>query len=260
MAFITIKMLGTMKKSFEQIFRNVFVITIERNKDRRQYMEKALQGLRYSFCYGLDLTTSYLEYPYVANMPQEVFDQYDMDKSHCLVWTKGQFGAFATERKLIADFADANKEENLTILLDDLVFEKDWKENLIKAYNELPGDWDALILSTRLGLAEKRLTRFFVGVKRKFDPAMKANPRRIVKKYSRHLDTCHRHVHGIFGIMYSPAGLQKFVNEPDRLRKDQDDILIGRLIEQDYLNVYVTYPLIGREGIYDGSWTQKNEF
>ena len=56
-----------MKKTFDQIFRNVFVITIERNRDRRLYMEKALHGLEYSFYYGLDLTTSYLEYPYVAN-------------------------------------------------------------------------------------------------------------------------------------------------------------------------------------------------
>lgn len=249
-----------MKKTFDEIFRNVFVITIERNKDRRQYIEKALHGLPYTFHYGLDLTTSYLEYPFVANMPQEVFERYDMDKSHCLVWTKGQFGAFATERKLIGDFASSNKNEDLTILLDDLVFEEDWRENLVKAYNELPADWDALILSTRLGIAEKRLPRILVSVKRRFDPSMKGNPRRIVRRYSRHLDICHRHVHGIFGIMYSPAGLRKLVNEPDRLRKDQDDILIGRLIEQNYLNVYVTYPLIGREGVYDGSWTQKNEF
>ncbi|WP_121357027.1 glycosyltransferase family 25 protein [Flavisolibacter nicotianae] len=248
------------KAQVEEIFRNVFVLTIERNKDRREYMKEALRGIDFSFHYGLDLTKEYLEYPYVAYMPEEVFAEYDMDRDHCRIWTKGQFGAFASEKKLIQDFARQGKNENLVILLDDLVLENSWRKTLVAAYKELPPDWDALILSTRLGKAKKRAFRFIIEWKRKWDPFFKNTKKLLVKKYSHHLDCCHSEISGIFGIIYSPKGLQKLINEPDQLRKDQDDILIGKLVGQSYLNVYLTYPLLGKEGAYDGSWTQKNEF
>jgi hypothetical protein len=236
------------------------VVTIERNEDRRRYIQEALKGTAYSFHYGLDLTKEYLDCQFVGDLPNEVFERYEMNKEHCWSWTKGQFGAFATEKKLIKDFALQNKNENLVVLLDDIIFANDWKNRLMNAYRELPSDWDALILSTRLGKAERRAFRFVIRLKRKLDYFVKNKKRPIIKKFSRHLDICPGSIHGIFGIIYSPQGLRKLLNEPDKLTKDQDDILLGKLIEKDYLNVFVSYPLIGREGEYDGSWTQKNDF
>jgi hypothetical protein len=245
---------------FKDIFKNVFVITIERNIKRRAYIEHVLKGVDFLFYYGLDLTMNYLDCQYVHNIPDEVFAEYDLDKEYCSAWSKGQFGAFATEKKVIKDFALLNKNENLVVLLDDIVFEPNWQEHLIKGYKELPADWDVFILSTRFGKEKKRLLRFIFRLKRRVDIYFKNKTITTVKKYSRYLDICPGNVNGVFGVIYSPKGLNKLLNEPNRLRKEQDDVLLSKLINEKYLKAFIAYPMIAREGEYDGSWTQKNEF
>lgn len=239
------------------IMGTVKVITIERNHKRREAFHRYFNDIKYEFVIDLDMTTSYLENDFVSDLPASFFEKYDLDKNYCSKWSKGQLGCFATEKRIIKNFNDNN---NLTILLDDAVPENNWKKKMIKSYDSLPYGWDALILGTRLGNEKKRFLRFFIHFKRILENLIFKSDRILTKKYNNYLDKRLGGINGIFGIIYSQNGIEKMINEPEKLRKDQDDVLISRLSRTSYLNVYIAYPQIVKEGEYDGSWTQKNFF
>jgi hypothetical protein len=248
-----------MNRDVQSILGNVKVISIQRNYQKREAFSNFFKLIKFDFVIDLDMTVSYLDYEFVSNLPDILFEKYDLDKNYCSVWSKGQMGCFATEKQIIKQFHE-KEMGNLTIFLDDGVPTNCWEKKLINAYNSLPLDWDALILGTRLDKETYRSIRPIIHFKRYMEKLIFKKDRFITKTFNRKLDIRNGNINGIFGIIYSQNGLRKLVNEPEKLRKDQDDILISRLTSTGYLKVYIAYPQIVKEGEYDGSWTQKNNF
>ena len=245
-----------MNDLIKNIFGQVKVISIAGNHERRKKIEFFLHNYSFEFVIDLDFTTMFKEYEMVSDLPQSLFDKYDLDKEYCSRWSKGQMGCFATEKGILLKHASFGSVENLTIILDDAIFQKKWEENLIKAYSSLPANWDALILGTRLGKETNRIFRPLIKMKRRIFDNISSN----TCAYNKYLDVPITPVNGVFGIIYSHRGISKMFNEPFRLRQEQDDVLLSRLIKSKYLNVYLSYPQTVCEGKYGESLTQKNKF
>lgn len=243
----------------KQILGTIKVITIKRNYKKQNSIKSFLLDLNYEFIVGLDMTESYKEFPKVSDLPDELFKKYDLDKEYCSRWTKGQLGCFATEKMIISEFHQYGKG-NLTIFLDDAIPSKKWKENILNAYSELPTNWDALILGTHLQFETIRFFRLIVYLKRKIKSIFLNKQFSCTRRYSKHLDHARVPIAGIYGIIYSQEGLEKLVNERNKMRQDQDDVLLSRLLNEKYMNIYLCYPQAVREGKFDGSWTQRNDF
>lgn len=241
------------------IFGTIKVITIPRNIEKQSGIKEFLKDLPFEFSIDLDMTTMYTDFENVKDLPDEVFEKYELDKDYCSRWSKGQLGCFATEKKIIKDFSSKGSG-NLTIFLDDAKPHKNWKSNLVKAYVALPNDWDALILGTHLQNEAKRLFRPMIHLKRLALQIFSKRHLIVTKRYNRNLDYARKQVAGIYGIIYSPSGLKKLIGEPNRMTQDQDDVLLSRLISTNYMKVFIAYPQVVFEGKYDGSWTQKNSF
>jgi hypothetical protein len=235
------------------------VITIARNHIKQKAFFNHFNDILFEFVVDMDMTVKYTDCHYVSDLPNDVFDFYDLDKDYCSRWSKGQFGCFATEKKIIRDFYFSGKG-NLTIFLDDAIPSKNWQDRLKNAYAELPNEWDALILGTHLQKEKYRVLRPLINIKRKLQNIIFKKSIPSVRKFSKHLDFAREEVAGIYGIIYSQRGVSKLILEPERLRKDQDDVLLSRLVKSRYLDVYISYPQVVREGKYDESWTQKNDF
>jgi hypothetical protein len=253
-------MMSSKNEQLQAVLGTIKVISIQRNSEKRAAFNNYFMPLDFEYIIDLDMTIRYLNYPYVASLPDTVFDEYDMDKAHCSVWSKGQFGCFATEKQIVKKFYENGINGNLTIFLDDAVPHRNWQERLVKAYNQLPPDWDVLVLGTRLAKETKRLFRPIIHFRRKIASFFSSQTYYYTSSYSSRLDVRNGGINGLFATVYSPNGIKKLVAEPEQMRKDQDDILLSRLIQSGYLNVYIAYPMVVKEGVYDGSWTQKNDF
>jgi len=243
----------------KKILGTIKIITIQDNVKRRRFFSNQFMDFEFEYVIDLDFTTTYLEYKNVSDLPNSLFDEYDLDKNYCSRWSKGQLGCFATEKQILRKFQHSG-EGNLSIFLDDAVLYKNWHIHLVNAYRSLPSDWDILILGTRLGNESSRLIRPLIHWKRNLEKILFQKPIICTFKFNKYLDKRTGSVNGIFAAIYSKNGLNKLIKEPEKLRKDQDDVLISRLLENNYLNVFISYPQIVKEGVYEGSLTQKNVF
>lgn len=243
-----------------ELFDKIFVLTIERNKDRHPSVKQNLKGIDFEFWYGIDVPKIFPNVAHVVDMPDEFFVENKIDKSFVSVMTKGQLGAYTSIKQMINEVQD--KYQSVLIFEDDFVALKDdWQDILKKAYEELPPDWDILLAGYlyygkgyQMSYSRHRrwLFKLYNSSKRILGLGGIVNP--IPKKYSWHLDKSGT---GLGGHAYciSSQGAKKLMQYLTPM-KESGDVLIKKLIEQNLLNAYSVYPCLFEQNKVFGSKTE----
>lgn len=243
-----------------KLFDKIYVLTIERNKDRHSCVKQNLKGIDFEFWYGIDIPQVFPHIDHVVNMPNDFFIENKIDKSYVIVWTKGQLGAYTSIRQMINEVK--NKYKSVLIFEDDFTpIKKNWQKMLQKAYEELPANWDILLVGylydgTAYKLSYHRHLRWFFDI---YNSAKKHLGLRGVvnstpKKYSSHLDTSGTALGG-HAYCLSDKGAKKLMQYLNPMR-ECGDILIKKLIEQNALNAYSVYPCLFQQNKSFGSKTE----
>ena len=234
--------------ALNELFDKVFVLTIERNADRHPSVKENLKGVNFEFWYGMDVPVIFPDVQHVYQIPDDFFIKNNIDKSGVSVWTKGQLGAYASITKMISEVEE--KYEQVLIFEDDfLTLSKDWQTILKKAVEELPEEWDILLIGyLYYGKAYKLVYRrslrwifnLYNSVKKYTGLAVVVKP--APKKYSHHLDTAGTALGG-HAYAISNKGAKKLMQHLNPMRVT-GDILVKKLIESEELNAYSVYPCL----------------
>lgn len=130
--------------ALNQNFDHIFVLTLERAKDRQQAFKKRFQGLNYTFFNGID--GHELDYEQLIK-DGTYSEQKAVEASrYHFKMTKGHI-ACSLGHVLIYQEAIKKNYDRLLILEDDAVLNEHVENDLLdKAMNELPPDWELLYL------------------------------------------------------------------------------------------------------------------
>lgn len=126
--------------AFERLnafFDHVFVITIERNANRRELLESNLRGLEFSYVDGVD----------GSRVPEsELGAEYDDDRAQVAYGrslSPGQIGCALSHRKAYRAMLE-EQYDRVLILEDDASFPPESADVVGPALTQLPADWDLL--------------------------------------------------------------------------------------------------------------------
>lgn len=127
----------------QDTFEKIYVLTLERAKDRHEHIERVLQGVDYEFFQGVDkLTLDYEEL-----IAKKVYD----DEAHRArkrthrSMSLGEIACTLSHRAIQQDAIDKGYERIL-ILEDDVKLHPEHLESFRAAMDELPTDWELLML------------------------------------------------------------------------------------------------------------------
>ena len=122
----------------------IYVINLKKNQDRlEKFMENAkkanIEVERFDAVYGQELSK---DHPDILKY---------FVKDHGLI--SGQIGCALSHIKIWED-AINNNYNNIIVFEDDAIIPEDFWDKFNKAYNELPNNWDMLLLSINTGYGE----------------------------------------------------------------------------------------------------------
>lgn len=242
------------------IFDKVLVLTIQRNTDRHPSVKNHLKEVNFDFWYGIDVPKAFPGIEHVSGIPNDFFIDNTIDKSYVSAWTKGQLGAYTSIKQMVSEVDE--KYESALIFEDDFVpVQKDWQKTLQMAVEELPEDWDILLVGYLYDgkgyqLCYNRKWRWlfniYNGIKK--CTGIKGFVKPTPKKYSTHLDrsgTCL----GGHAYAISAKGAKMLMEHLTPMRKS-GDILIKKLIEDKAIKAYSVYPCLFRQDDAFGSKTE----
>ncbi len=226
----------------------IFVLTIERNEDRHASVKKILGGIDFDFWNGIDLSVKYPKTNFVSQLPEIFFQNYLIDKNHVQPWTLGQLGAYTSIKEMVLYAAENNLDATLFFEDDFYPLLDNWKSIFKKAFEELPEDWDVLLLGYNYDgraykHAYKRPTRFFSSLINYYNFRFKNLPKRIMPRaYSKHLDmagVCN----GGHAYCLSLKGAKLLKEHLVPMKKSGDE-LVSEMISQHKIKAYAVYPCL----------------
>ncbi len=143
--------------SINQFFDHIYVISLERETDRHEGVDKLLDGLDFSYFYGVDKKTLVLD---------ELIDEgiYDEEETIALhpenkPMNTGQIGRSWSHRMVYEDMIE-NNFERVLILEDEVMPNRNGLSLLDESLNQLPEDWELLYLNCTHNLNRNLLTWF----------------------------------------------------------------------------------------------------
>jgi GR25 family glycosyltransferase involved in LPS biosynthesis len=108
------------------MFSKVFVITIDKSKNRRKWIEKQLEGVHYEFFHGIQITNEKEYNEFKKNNSSEIV----INSSIISNFGYGHLGCFLSHIYLLKKIKES-KYENTLILEDDIIFNKDHLQKMI---------------------------------------------------------------------------------------------------------------------------------
>lgn len=125
-------------------FDHIFVLTLERAKDRQEAFKKRFEGLNYTFFYGVD--GSNLDYEHLIK--EGVYSEQkavDISRSNSKM-NRGQIACSLGHMLMYREAVEKNYDR-LLILEDDAMLNEAVEHDFLdKAMDELPPDWELLYL------------------------------------------------------------------------------------------------------------------
>lgn len=177
-------------------FDHIYLVTIERAKDRHLIIEEELKGLNYELFFGADYKFFSIE-ELKAN---GIYDEELAKKNHR--YSKpikgGMLGCSLSHRMVYEDIVRKNYDKVL-VLEDDVIIEQFSFENFKSAVSELPKDWELLYFDYNKNERKplfgmlKQLTYHIQKMFRKIKFSHKAINNLFAKKYSKNLMTAGLH-------------------------------------------------------------------
>ncbi|MBX2931637.1 MAG: glycosyltransferase family 25 protein [Chitinophagaceae bacterium] len=124
-----------------QYFSHIYVLTIERAKERHAVIEEELKGLNYHFFWGLDSNDFSVEDLIQKNVYSEELAKKNHRYSKPI---RGGMLACSLGHKMIYEDTIKNNYDKILVLEDDVMVNKFNLDNFIKAIQEFPDDGDLL--------------------------------------------------------------------------------------------------------------------
>jgi glycosyl transferase, family 25 len=231
-----------------QLFDKVYVLTIERNRDRHEAVNKHLNDTEFEFWYGIDIPQMFPDIEHVIQIPDTFFLNNKIDKKHVSAWTKGQLGAYLSIRNMI-ETVSTNHKCALMFEDDFVPVRLDWMEKVNAAIKDLPEDWDILLLGyfyygKAYKLAYNRKLRFIPVLLNSLRKRLlgKNVVKKLPKKISTNLDLAGTSLGG-HAYCISKKGAEKLMSYMTPM-KESGDVLISKLIQNDLINAYAVYPCL----------------
>lgn len=235
-------------RKISSLIDKIFVLTIERNQDRHPNVRSIFKDLDFEFWYGLDAKETFVTAKYVCDIEDEFFDSNNIDKNYVCRLTLGQFGAYYSIKRMINYFSEKNMSAVVSFEDDIKALRTDWKDILMKAMNELPTNWDLLLLGYNYDgsiykLNYNRKFRFIIKkyywIKQfLFKKSIPKSPVR----FSRHLDISGFSMGG-HAYCVSRKGAH-LLNEYLTPMRASGDILFSELILEHKINAFSVYPCL----------------
>ena len=122
-------------------FSHIYLVTIERAKDRHLIIEKELSGLKYELFFGADFKNFSIETLKETGIYNE--DLAKRNHRYSKPIKGGMLGCSLSHRMIYEDIIENNYEKVL-ILEDDVIIEQFSFNNFKAAINELPKNWELL--------------------------------------------------------------------------------------------------------------------
>jgi glycosyl transferase, family 25 len=230
-----------------QLFDKIYVLTIKRNLDRHSKVYEQLGNSEFEFWYGTDIPQKFPQYEYVIQMPDIFFLENGIDKGYASFGTKGQLGAYFSIKKIIEN---VSLNHNCVLIFEDdfQVIYRNWEKKVEDALNELPADWDILLLGyfyygKIYKLSYNRNLRWIPKLYNHFKYLLKRERTVIIpEKISKNLDKSGSSLGG-HAYCLSKKGAEKLMLHMNPMR-DSGDLLVSRLIQTGALNAYSVYPCL----------------
>lgn len=129
-------------------FDKVFLISIDRNKNRVVNIADRLAGLQFEVFEGIDGRCFYPQYTYTSQFPENFFIENNLDPGRAKSWSRGQLGCAMSHRLVHRKIAD-EKISSALILEDDAVIDTGRLRCFSYALKELPVSWELLYVGYR---------------------------------------------------------------------------------------------------------------
>lgn len=237
------------KADINNLVDKIYVLTIERNSDRHPNVRSILKGTSFEFWYGLDARDEFNGKKYVSDIEDNFFIENEIDKGFASSSTIGQFGAYLSIKKMI-DYIAKSEYEKVLLFEDDLLpLNKDWKNIFKKSFEELPGDWDILLLGyfydgSLYKYSYKRYMRPIIKAYNRLRHFLKKKSliRNLPLKFSKHLDISGYSMGG-HAYCLSKKGAQLLSSYLSPMR-DSGDLLISRLVVEKKIKAFSVYPCL----------------
>ena len=238
-----------MNTNINKLVDKIYVLTIERNSDRHPNIRSILESMDFEFWYGLDAPRNFAGKKYVSDIEDQFFINNDIDKGHVSRLTVGQFGAYFSIKKMINHVAKCEYDKVLIFEDDILPLKTNWKNILSKSLEELPEDWDILLVGYVYdGRLYKhcynRNMRFVVKTYNALRSLLKKKNviGRFPAKFSKHLDASGYCMGGhAYCLSKNGAKLLSSYLSP---MQDSGDVLISHLIVEKKIKAYSVYPCL----------------
>ena len=129
--------------ALNSFFDHIYVITLERAKERQQHIQQELQGLNYQFFFGKDKHYYSVEELKASNIYNEA-----LAKQHHRYGKPMQAGQICCAWSHAEVYKDMVKKgyRNALIMEDDVVIDKESAQIFSVITKELPADWEFLYL------------------------------------------------------------------------------------------------------------------
>lgn len=230
-------------KTLQSHFDKIYVITLERAKDRQERIRERLAGLDFSFFYGVDQRTM-TEQSIVTDL------LYDDQKSRKLDrygkgMVLGQVACSLSHRSLYQQILDEGHQRVL-IFEDDIVPLEENLSLLPETFGEFPPDWEFIYFGYSKNYPVtaqlKRKHQFYLGLSYlgliKMTPVMVRNA--LPKPFSPHLRRAGSHdLTHAFAV--TPAACRKLIEAQTPVVFNADT-LIAYVVMQGELNAFITDP------------------
>lgn len=156
---------------FNEYFEKVYVISIQRNKDRLATFIRLHPNLIFEVFEGVDGKELFPELQHVWMFPIEFFTKHDLLYERCRHWNKGQLGCAMSNLMVQKKIIEKNLNRVL-ILEDDAFIINNRLDFFANALDELPPDWDLFYLGFNppSKWSENRFTRFVLRIKHIIQP------------------------------------------------------------------------------------------
>lgn len=234
--------------SLNGVIDRIYVLTIERNMDRHPNMKAILNNINFEFWYGVDAKQTFKGIKYVSEIGDDFFIRNNINKEHVSRLTLGQFGAYFSIKKMIDHIAISGYNIVLNFEDDVKVLNDRWQIILKKAIEELPADWDLLLLGYNYdGLLYKYAyqRRFRMIIKLWYglqNMVKKRGSHKIPVKFSKHLDQSGFSMGGhAYCLSKKGASLLSSYLTPMR---ESGDILFSDLISENKIKAFSVYPCL----------------
>ncbi len=221
-----------------------YVLTIERNKNRHPQIKSVLKNIDFEFWYGIDAPVRFGDKKYVHEIEDEFLIEHGLGKNFVHWYNMAQFGAYLSIKKMIDNIAVNGYERSIIFEDDAIPMVKNWEDIFQKALQELPEDWDILLLGYMYGgkLYELSLKRYLRPLVRLAYFFRNKRALKVPVKYSKHVDYSEKFVGG-HAMCLSKKGamiLSDYLN-PMVL---SGDLLINDLLSMKKIKCFSIVPVL----------------